>query len=89
MVLIRERKHSLLSALVRHLFSPPAVNLVGLSPSEILELIDVAKRYHLDFDDSYQYGVAEKYDLVIVTCDSDFARTARGAVTPGDVLSWV
>jgi len=29
----------------------------------------------LDFDDAYQYALAEKHDLIIVSFDSDFDKT--------------
>jgi predicted nucleic acid-binding protein len=32
-------------------------------------------RFNLDFDDAYQYVVAEKYNLTIISFDSDFDRT--------------
>jgi len=44
------------------------------------------ERYHLDFDDAYQYTVAEKHDLTIVSFDHDFDQTERGRKTPGEVL---
>jgi hypothetical protein len=37
----------------------------------------VAKKFALDFDDAYQYVVAEKYDLQLVSFDADFDRTER------------
>ena len=40
----------------------------------------------LDFDDAYQYAVAERYGLTIISFDSDFDRTERGRKPPGDLL---
>ena len=48
--------------------------------------IEGAQKFNLDFDDAYQYAVAEKYDLTIVSFDTDFDRTERGRETPGEVL---
>lgn len=45
-----------------------------------------AERYGLDFDDAYQYSVAEKHGLVIVSFDSDFDRTGKIRKTPSDFL---
>jgi len=39
---------------------------------------DYANSFGLDFDDAYQYALAVKYDLTIVSFDSDFDRTTRG-----------
>ncbi len=45
-----------------------------------------AESYNLDFDDAYQYTIAENYDLQLVSFDTDFDRTERGRVTPQQVL---
>jgi len=44
------------------------------------------QRFHLDFDDAYQYVAAEKYDLTLVSFDADFDRTPRGRRTPGEMI---
>ncbi|MFZ8805855.1 MAG: PIN domain-containing protein [Candidatus Calescibacterium sp.] len=44
------------------------------------------KRFNLDFDDAYQYVVAEKYNLTIISFDSDFDRTELGRKTPREIL---
>jgi len=44
------------------------------------------RKFGLDFDDAYQYAVAARYGLTIVSFDSDFDRTERGRRTPGDLL---
>lgn len=43
--------------------------------------------FNLDFDDAYQYALAERYDLTIVSFDSDFDRTARGRQSPSQIMS--
>lgn len=42
--------------------------------------------YGLDFDDAYQYAVAEKHNLTLVSFDKDFDRTERGRKTPAEIL---
>ena len=49
-------------------------------------LAEMAPRFNLDFGDAYQYVVAERYGLTIVSFDSDFDRTERGRKTPKDLL---
>ena len=49
-------------------------------------LAEMAPRFNLDFDDAYQYVVAERYGLTIVSFNSDFDRTERGRKTPKDLL---
>jgi predicted nucleic acid-binding protein len=46
-----------------------------------------AQRFNLDFDDAYQYTAAEKYDIQIVSFDTDFDKTPRGRMTPREILN--
>ena len=46
-----------------------------------------AKKFNLDFDDAYQYAIAQNQDLAIVSFDADFDRTDRGRLTPSAVSS--
>ncbi len=71
---------------VRDVFIEGGVAVVSLDVSEMEHLMDVSKRFGLDFDDAYQYVAAEIYDLVLVSFDGDFDRTERGRVTPGEVV---
>jgi len=50
------------------------------------DIVRAARRFDLDFDDAYQYAAAKKYDLIIVSFDSDFDQTERGRQTPAEVL---
>ena len=58
---------------------------VFVDEMEVLEIY--AKRFSLDFDDAYQYTEAVKYDLQIVSFDTDFDRTERGRKTPAQILN--
>jgi hypothetical protein len=58
------------------------VRLLRISVQDMADLAAVAKRFGLDFDDGYQYFVAKKYDLEIISFDSDFDRTEKGRKTP-------
>jgi predicted nucleic acid-binding protein len=46
----------------------------------------VSKKYSLDFDDAYQYALAKKYNLEIVSFNSDFDRTDAGRALPEQVI---
>jgi hypothetical protein len=56
--------------------------LSNYDPEEVLALAEISKRFHLDFDDSYQYAVAQKYGLQILSFDADFDRTEKGRKIP-------
>jgi predicted nucleic acid-binding protein len=60
--------------------------MLSLSYEDMGNVIEVSARFNLDFDDSYQYVVAEKYNLTIISFDSDFDRTELGRKTPREVL---
>jgi len=49
-------------------------------------VIDASTGFNLDFDDAYQYTIAGKYDLTIVSFDADFDRTDRGRKQPAALL---
>jgi len=63
--------------------------LLRLPPLEFKGAIRAIERFNLDFDDAYQYRLAELYNLRIVSFDSDFDKTERGRVTPRDALKLV
>lgn len=63
-----------------------AVQLVSLQPTEMQRLVAIMNTYQLDFDDAYQYVASEKYDVVLVSFDSDFDATECGRKTPVEVL---
>lgn len=62
------------------------VHIVRIPAAKMAEVIRVQERFQSDFDDAYQYAVAEIRNLALVSFDSDFDRTARGRKTPGQVL---
>lgn len=43
---------------------------------------DACTNLNLDFDDAYQYVVADLHNLKIVSLDADFDRTPRGRLEP-------
>lgn len=62
------------------------VHILSLNAREIIDVVEIANRFHLDFDDAYQYAVAEKYNLELISFDTDFDRTDRGRKTPEEVV---
>lgn len=63
------------------------IGILSLKPEELQEVKTVAQRFHLDFDDAYQYAVAEKCDLQLISFDKDFDRTERKRKEPSEVMS--
>ena len=46
---------------------------------------EVSTAFRLDFDDAYQYVVAEKYNLALVSFDADFDRTDKKRMVPAEI----
>lgn len=86
-ILCRLRKQSDLGRFVQDVFVDGAVGVLGLAPTETQAILTYMAESKLDFDDAYQYVVADKHDLTIVSFDSDFNRTARGKTTPAAIIT--
>src|SRR3990170_5846725 len=84
-ILIRRNMHDLLVQSIEDLLITGGIRQVRLEVEDIQNIVNISQRFNLDFDDAYQYVVAEKYDLIIVSFDRDFDRTERGKRTPSQV----
>lgn len=84
-VLQRLGRFSDLSKFANDLFRDGAVRMIRLGPEATDEIIRICGASRLDFDDGYQYAAAARYDLTIVSFDSDFDRTERKRLTPSQV----
>jgi len=58
---------------------------LSVSMDDMEAVVNAATMYNLDFDDAYQYVVAEKHGLGLVSFDSDFDRTRRGRKAPSEI----
>jgi predicted nucleic acid-binding protein len=84
-VLGRLKRTDVLLRFAQDAFVDGAVSLVHLEPEETPQLVQVMTKFNLDFDDAYQYVIAEKYDLTLVSLDGDFDHTERGRHTPQEI----
>ncbi|MER3424231.1 MAG: VapC toxin family PIN domain ribonuclease [Nitrospiraceae bacterium] len=55
------------------------VRLLRLSVQDMAKVTTTAQRFKLDFDDAYQYVVAEKHALQIISFDADLNERKRAA----------
>jgi len=62
------------------------VNVLHVEIAELKKLIDIIKMHNIDFDDSYQYYIAKKYNLELVSFDKDFDKTDIIRKTPKELL---
>jgi predicted nucleic acid-binding protein len=85
-ILLRRKMHDTFLRAVDDLLLTGGIRLVRLGLEDMEDLVHAARRFDLDFDDAYQYVAAEKYNLDLVSFDSDFDHTERGRKTPAGVL---
>lgn len=84
-ILFRLRKYALFISFLEDLFDDGS-SILSLKSSDLKKLPKVAQRFRLDFDDAYQYMVAEKHQLQLISFDKDFDGTKRGRKTPAEVM---
>ena len=63
------------------------IDLLSLYSVDLLDVIENIKKFKLDFDDSYQYTVAQKFDLTIVTFDKDFHAKGIKKKSPEEIVN--
>ena len=84
-ILVRYKAFSLLRRFLADTVLSGSVGVLVLMPNDLDQVIATAERFGLDFDDAYQYVVAERHNLAIVSFDADFDRTPRGRQRPATI----
>jgi len=85
-ILLRQKKSAAYLAMIDDLIERAGVNVLRLLPGDLREVAGYAQSFNLDFDDAYQYAVAERYGLTIVSLDKDFDRTSKGRKEPAEIV---
>ncbi len=85
-ILSRLKKFDIFEKFVKDLFINGRIELLSLDSSDLLDVIQNIQKFNLDFDDSYQFSVAQKYDLTIVTFDKDFNIKGIRKKTPDEIV---
>jgi predicted nucleic acid-binding protein len=86
-IYLREHKSREFLTFVEEDIIASGIRIVGVTPDKFSKITGASDRFHLDFDDAYQYAVAEQNRLSIVSFDKDFDRTDRGRIEPKDLIS--
>jgi predicted nucleic acid-binding protein len=86
--LFQRNKRETYERFVQDIIVRTMVAVIGLDPEDLFLLTKVSKQFYLDFDDAYQYAVAEKHGLQIMSFDADFDRTEKGRKVP-DLAPWI
>jgi uncharacterized protein len=71
-ILFRQR----LELVFKIFFEDVSINtqILSLAKESYVKLPEIKQRFNLDFDDAYQFQVAEDHKLAIATMDKDFNR---------------
>jgi len=85
-IYFREHKISEFLTFVNEDIIASGTRVISLPPRDFAKIADAARLFQLDFDDAYQYAVAEHYGLSLVSFDRDFDRTKNGRVEPKDLV---
>ncbi len=86
-ILTRHQQFETLVDFIDDVIVDGEIELLTCSPDKIAQVVDVMERFGLDFDDGYQYLIAQQNNLVIVSLDSDFDKTTLGRKTPSEILA--
>ena len=87
-ILTRLKKDDIFEDFLSDVLEDSGIKRVCLSVSDLKQVIRVGRKFHLDFDDAYQYVAAEKNDLCLVSFDADFDRSEIRRKTPSEILTF-
>lgn len=85
-ILYQKNAAHLFTDFICDLFGDGGIAIISLGSEDMERLEHVSTTFNLDFDDAYQYVIAEKFGLVLVSFDTDFDRTDRKRIIPADIL---
>jgi len=87
LLLFRRKEHHIFRQFLNDIVFHAGTRVASLPPEAMESVTETAQTFNLDFDDAYQYVAAEKYNLTVLSFDTDFDRTERGRKTPAELLS--
>jgi hypothetical protein len=85
LILFYRKQKSVFHQFVQEMLVDCSIPILSLAIEDMQKVITTSDRFNLDFDDAYQYVAAEKYNLEIISFDTDFDRTTMGRKEPGDI----
>lgn len=86
LLLFRRKQHESFHAFLDDVLLNGRIGMLSLLPDDMNSVISASQKFGLDFDDAYQYVVANKHDLMLISFDADFQRTDKGYKTPSQIL---
>lgn len=85
-ILGRLRQQAVFMRFVDDVLLKGGVSLQTVPLSAMQQLVNVMNSFNLDFDDAYQYVIAELAQADIVSFDKDFDRTDKRRTTPSEII---
>jgi predicted nucleic acid-binding protein len=84
-ILFRLEKYELFTSFVEDMITN-GMEILSSPPEDLMKLDSTAQQYNLDFDDAYQYMLAEKHQLQLISFDKDFDSTKIGRKEPSEIV---
>jgi predicted nucleic acid-binding protein len=85
-ILSRLKKYEVFETFIDDLFVNGQLEQLTLDPIDLLDVMNNIQKYKLDFDDSYQFAIAQKFDLILITFDKDFNVRGIKKNTPDQII---
>lgn len=86
-ILFKQNMQTAYFQLLNDLFKKGEVWRIQLGTDLTDKIVQIAKKYNLNYVSAYQYAAAELYDLTLVSCDKVYDKTDRRSKLPGTLLS--
>lgn len=84
-ILFRLKKYELFTSFVEDMIIN-GMEILSSTPEDLMKLDRTVHQYNLDFDDAYQYMLAEKHQLQLISFDKDFDSTKIGRKEPSEIV---
>lgn len=85
-LLFREHQYDLFTRFMADVLGEGDIRILSLNQDEVAGLQAIARKFQIDFDDAYQYAVASKFQVSLISFDRDFDKTDITRVTPEEIL---
>ena len=86
-LLFREHQFDLFSRFIADILGEGDIRILSLNREEVAGLQTIAREFQIDFDDAYQYAVANKFHVSLISFDHESDKTDITMVTPAEILN--
>jgi len=85
LLLFRKNLHEVFWQFIEDMIVRSGLLMASLDIEDMKQVIEASQKFRIDFDDAYQYTIAKKYGLTLVSFDEDFNRTDIGRKLPSEI----